>query len=62
MLLVSVLLLHNQCESVFVPLMLILERRDLVQLFSLPADLSFLPVDDLPVLTQLVLPAWTLIF
>lgn len=58
----SVLFLHDQCESVnFVPLMQLLERSDLFQLVSLAADLGFLPVDDLPVLAQLVFPAWTLV-
>lgn len=41
--------------------MLFLKRSDLIQFLFLAADLSFLPVDNLPVLAQLVLPAWTLI-
>lgn len=44
-----------------VPLMLLLECIDLFHLLPLAADLSFLPVDDLSVLAQLVLPAWTLV-
>lgn len=46
---------------VFVPLMLLLERGDLVHFLFLPADLGFLPVDDLPVLAELVLPTRTLV-
>lgn len=46
---------------VFVPLMLFLERGDLIHFLFLAADLSFLPVDDLPVLAKLVLPARTLV-
>lgn len=45
----------------FVPLVLFLKRGDFIHFLFLAADLSFLPVDDLPVLAQLVLPAWTLV-
>lgn len=48
-------------QRVFVPLMLFLERDDLIHFLLLPADLGFLPVDDLPVLAKLVLPARTLV-
>lgn len=44
-----------------VPLVLFLERGDLFKLLSLAADLALLPVDDFPVLVQLVLPARTLV-
>lgn len=49
------------CVRACVPLMLFLECCDLSQLLSLVADLTFLPVDDFPVLAQLVLPARTLV-
>lgn len=41
--------------------MLFLNRGDLIQFLFLAAELCFLPVDYLPVLAQLVLPARTLV-
>lgn len=49
------------CVRANLPLMLLLERRHLCQLLSLATDLTLLPVDDFPVLAQLVLPARTLV-
>ena len=51
----------KDCGELLVsPLVLLLQGRDLSQLVSLPLDLSLLSVDDLSVLGELILPAWSL--
>lgn len=51
----------DRCVLPVAPLMLLLECGHLFQFVSLAADLSLLPVDDLSVFRQLILPARTLV-